>query len=118
MANNNVRGIGKRIPKGQADKWVKSYATKYPKAEAKGYLYGSDILFDLLDDSARCAGIWFYKGINDDGKECLVLYKADDQGNILVSNMNSIGAASNGSLDDPADDGDVCPPTCPTNGPR
>jgi len=71
-------------------------------------------LNDLLAADG-CEGIWFFKGINDDDKECLVLYEADKDGNKLTSPIKSLGAAAGGGGNDPADEGQGCPPNCPND---
>lgn len=112
MAKKDVKKIGKKMDKSKAKKWVKDYQKKHPN-ETFGWLYGDDILQKLMSYEG-CEGIWFFKGINDNGEERLVLFPADEDGNILDRKMKSLGAAANGDLDDPADDGDTCPPICPT----
>ncbi|SNS45929.1 hypothetical protein SAMN05421640_0236 [Ekhidna lutea] len=114
MAKKDVRKIGKKMDKSKARKWVKDYQKKNPNG-THGWLYGSDIL-EALQNYDGCEGIWFFKGINDDGEERLVLFPADADGNILDKKMKSLGAAANlknPGDDDPADDGDTCPPWCP-----
>ncbi|MCP4457819.1 MAG: hypothetical protein GY816_07315 [Cytophagales bacterium] len=101
--------------KSDAHKWVKKYKKKHPMNEdpTYGWLYGADILETLLayDGVDR---IWFFKGIDDDGSERLVLYPADVDGEILDKSMNSLGAAAaKPSIDEPADSGQKCPPHCP-----
>jgi hypothetical protein len=107
----DVRKIGHRMPKGEMKKWANNYKAKYPTS-THGFLYGADILTEMLADK-KCAGIWFFKGLDEKGNEKLILYKADNEGNIL-NGMKSLGAAAmqNGN-DDPADNGETCPPRCP-----
>ncbi|MEQ6168384.1 hypothetical protein AAOE16_14410 [Ekhidna sp. MALMAid0563] len=115
MAKKNVRKIGKKMDKSEAKKWVKRYQKENPEATF-GWLYGDDILETLLKYKG-CEGIWFFKGINDEGKERLVLFPADEDGNILDKKMKSLGAAvslKDDNFDDPADDGTTCPPQCPS----
>ena len=114
--DKDVRKIGKKMEKSEANKWVKKYKKKHPldTDPTYGWLYGADILETLLAyDGAD--GIWFFKGLNDDGSERLVLYPADKDGNILNKSLNSLGAAASRipGGDDPADDGETCPPDCP-----
>ncbi len=103
--------------KNEAKKWVKEYKKKNPtsKNPTYGWLYGADILEALLAyDGAD--GIWFFKGLNDAGEERLVLFPADEDGNILDKSVSSLGAAAAkmpGGFDDPADEGGACPPNCP-----
>lgn len=114
MAKKDVRKIGKKMDKSKAKKWVKKYQKENPNG-THGWLYGSDIL-ETLQNYSGCEGIWFFKGVNDDGEERLVLFPADADGNILDSKLKSLGAAASlksDVLDDPADDGDGCPPNCP-----
>ncbi|MEP5611081.1 MAG: hypothetical protein ABJP45_02470 [Cyclobacteriaceae bacterium] len=110
----DVKKIGKQMDKDKVDKWVKKYQKNNPDG-AFGWLYGCDILETLLKYENSC-GIWFFKGINDDGKERLVLYAADKDGNILDDKMKSLGAMSGGNSKNPppADDGESCPPYCPS----
>ena len=113
--DENVKKIGKKMAKNEARKWVKQYKNNHPLAEnpTYGWLYGADILRTLLDYDGA-GGIWFYKGIADDGSERLVLFPADADGNILDKGMKSLGAAVKDD-DEPADDGNICPPYCPDN---
>ncbi|MEO9872396.1 hypothetical protein [Ekhidna sp.] len=110
----DVKVIGRRMKKAKAKDWVKKYQKENPDATF-GWLYGRDIIESLCSNKSL-EGIWFFKGINEDGKERLVLFPADKEGNILDTKMKSLGAAvtKDGGLDDnPADDGDTCPPKCP-----
>ncbi len=115
MKEKKVRKIGKKMDKSQAKKWVKRYQKKNPNT-AYGWLFGDDILEKLLKYDG-CEGIWFFKGINDDGEEKLVMFPADEKGNILDRKFKSLGAAAKTNGDDepdlPADDGEMCPPWCP-----
>ncbi len=95
----------------EVDRWVERYKEKHPDG-VWGWLYGCDILETLLKYDGSC-GIWFFKGINDEGKERLVMYPADHEGNILHNKMKSLGAMVGGKDDDPADDSEECPPDCP-----
>ncbi|MEP0985852.1 hypothetical protein [Ekhidna sp.] len=116
MARRIVKKIGKKMKKSMAKKWVKDYQKANPKAELNGYLYGKDIL-ETLCNYPGSEGIWIFKGLNDEKKECLVLFPADADGNILDRKMKSLGAAvselRDGDDDDPANNGDPCPPKCP-----
>ena len=114
----DVKKIGKKMDKSKAKKWVKRYQKENPDS-THGWLYGRDIIEKLCSyDSLE--GVWFFKGINDDGQERLVLFPADKDGNILDNKLRSLGAAAakNGGLgdDDPVDDGQMCPPECPNFG--
>jgi len=102
------------MDKAKAKKWVKKYQKENPDAPVRGWLYGKDIL-ETLCHYPDSEGIWFFKGLNEDGEERLVMFPADADGNILDKKINSLGAAakSNGSVDDPANDGQLCPPSCP-----
>ncbi|WP_436514467.1 hypothetical protein [Ekhidna sp. To15] len=111
-----VKRIGKKMGKSKAKHWVKKYQKANPK-ETHGWLFGDDILKTLLKYEG-CEGIWFFKGINDDGEEKLVMFPADEEGNILNKKIKSLGAAAamkdgDGIDDDPADDSRNCPPWCP-----
>ena len=102
--------------KSEAKKWVKKYKDANPKG-THGWLFGRDII-ETLCKYPSLEGIWFFKAINDDGDEKLVMFPADKKGNILDSKIKSLGAAarSNGDEDPsdlPADDGQMCPPWCP-----
>lgn len=118
MAKKDVRKIGKKMDKSKAKKWVKNYQKKYPQKEypnvTYGWLYGDDILETLMKYDG-CEGIWFFKGLNDDGEERLVMFPADANGNILDKKMKSLGAAQfkDPGGYEPADDGQGCPPFCP-----
>ncbi|MEO9482892.1 MAG: hypothetical protein ABJG47_05575 [Ekhidna sp.] len=113
----DVKHIGKKMKKSTAKDWVTKYQKKNPKAELNGYLFGKDIL-EKLCNYPGSEGLWIFKGINDDNKECFVLFPADENGNILNKRIKSLGAAAaknNGDDDDdePANDGQGCPPYCP-----
>ena len=126
MKKKDVCKVGKNISKSEAKKWVKHYQKANPDAQTHGWLYGKDIL-EKLCSYEGAEGIWFFKGINDCGTECLVLYPADAEGNILNNKekaaMKSLGAAASTLRDDddpsdlPADNGETCPPFCPKGGP-
>ena len=108
----HVKEIGKTMKWKDADDWVERYKEKNPDATF-GWLYGCDILEKLLHYDDSC-GIWFFKGLNDDGEERLVMYAADKEGNIL-NKVKSLGAMA-GDGDGggpPADSGMECPPHCP-----
>ncbi|MEQ9466864.1 MAG: hypothetical protein RLN88_05595 [Ekhidna sp.] len=117
MKKEDVRKIGKKMDKSKAKQWVKKYQKENPNA-TRGWLFGDDIINTLLSYDG-CEGIWFFKGINEDGEERLILFPADTDGNVLDKSMKSLGAAAarNGvpGGDDPADDGYGCPPMCPEN---
>jgi len=55
-----------------------------------------------------------HKGINDEGEERLALYPADHEGNILETEIKSLGAMGGGG--GAADDGAECSPDCPGPG--
>lgn len=121
MAKDPVKKIGKRMGKKEAKKWVKRYQEKHPDAEVRGWLYGRDIIEQLCNTDGM-EGIWFFKAINDEGNERLVMFPADAEGNLLDKKMKSLGAAAamngrddDGDDDNAADDGDNCPPFCPNN---
>jgi len=118
MAKKDVRKIGKKMDKSEARKWVKNYKKKYPEDKYPdvkyGWLFGSDIL-ETMEKYDGCEGLWFFKGLNDEGEEKLVIFPADADGNILDNKMKSVGAAAklNGGDFDPANASDPCPPDCP-----
>ena len=114
MAKKDVKKIGKTMDKSKAKKWVKDYQKANPKAALNGYLYGKDIL-EKLCSYPESEGIWIFKGLNDNNEECLVLFPADSDGNILDKKVKSLGAAGlkDPGVDDPADNGQKCPPECP-----
>lgn len=110
--SRDVRKIGKKMGKNDAKKWVKEWERQNGSTVTRGWLYGSDILNELLN-YPDCEGIWFFKGIADDNSERLVLFPADANGDVLKK-MNSLGAAAlDSGDDDPADNGEECPPNCP-----
>jgi len=101
----------------KAKQWVKKYQKENPDAAVKGWLFGDDILEALINNKG-CEGIWFFKGINDDGEEKLVMFPADKDGNLLDNKIKSLGAAAanlkdGGDDNGAADDGVSCPPFCP-----
>lgn len=117
MAKKDVKKIGKKMDKSKAKKWVKKYQKDNPE-ETFGWLFGDDIIKQLLKYDG-CDGIWFFKGTNEDGEERLVMFPADEDGNILDKKMKSLGAAAaksngDGGSDDPANESDMCPPNCPS----
>lgn len=113
MAKQDVRKIGRKMDKSKAKQWVKKYQKENPN-EIRGWLFGDDIINTLLNYDG-CEGIWFFKGINDDGDEKLVMFPADADGNVLDRSMKSLGAAASlrDGGDEPADDSVSCPPFCP-----
>lgn len=114
----SVKNIGKKMAKSKAKQWVKKYQKANPTAELNGYLYGKDIL-EKLCNYPGSEGLWIFKGLNDENEECLVLFPADVDGNILERKFRSLGAAAStikGEEDDddaPANNGQKCPPHCP-----
>lgn len=112
-----VKDIGKKMGKAKAKKWVKKYQKENPKAELNGYLFGNDVLEKLCNYKGS-EGLWIFKGINDNDEECFVLFPADKDGNILDrKKIKSLGAAAAfdpGDIDDPVNDGEKCPPFCPS----
>ena len=115
MAKKDVRKIGKKMDKSEAKKWVKKYQKENPDAAVRGWLFGDDIIEELLKYKG-CEGIWFFKGLNDEGQEKLVMFPADSKGNILDRKLKSLGAAASikdPGFDDPANDSEMCPPWCP-----
>ena len=115
MAKEDVKKIGKKMDRSKAKQWVKKYQKENPKA-TRGWLFGDDIINTLLSYDG-CEGIWFFKGLNEEGEERLVMFPADADGNVLDKSMKSLGAAAslNGRDDDPADFSETCPPKCPQN---
>ncbi len=107
--NRDVKKIGHMMDKDKVTKWVKRYHKEHPD-KVRGWLYGCDVLCELLDEDG-CDGIWFFKGINDEGKERLIMYPADKDGNILNPKIKSLGAKSNGG--GAANDSADCPDDCP-----
>lgn len=99
--------------KDEARAWVNKYQEENPDAKVRGWLYGKEILEKLCEYSGS-EGIWFFKGLNDAGEERLVMFPADEKGDVLNNEIQSLGAAAaNGGGSDPADSGVPCPPTCP-----
>jgi len=102
--------------KAKAKKWVKRYQKENPDAAVQGWLFGDDILKTLMKFDG-CEGIWFFKGINDDGEEKLVMFPADADGNFLNKKIKSLGAAAASFKDDDddyaANESASCPPFCP-----
>ena len=102
------------MDKAKAKKWVKDYQKANPK-ETFGWLFGADVIEKLVNYNG-CEGIWFFKGTNDEGKEKLVMFPTDAEGNILENKMKSLGAAASmDGVDDPANDSEECPPNFPGN---
>lgn len=112
----DVKHIGKKMDKSKAKQWVKKYQKANPKAELNGYLFGRDIL-ETLCNYPGSEGLWIFKGLNDENKECFVLFPSDSNGNILdnkkIKSLGAAAAKNDGELDDPANDGQGCPPFCP-----
>jgi len=116
MTKDPVNKIGKKMDKAKAKKWVKDYKEIKDFESKDGWLYGREIL-ETLCNYPDSEGIWFFKGVNDEKEECLVLFPADADGNILDKKIKSLGAAAagDGDEDDAADSGLPCPANCPTN---
>ena len=102
--SRDVRKIGKSMDRAKADKWVEDFQKKNPDG-IHGWLYGVDILHKLMVYEGS-EGIWFFKGLNDEGSEQLVMYAADKEGNFLSLEEDGGGPP-------PADDSEPCPPVCP-----
>lgn len=114
MSKEKVRSIGKRMGKSDAKKWVKKYQKENPDG-VHGWLFGHEMIEKYLKTKG-CEGIWFFKGINDDGEERLVMFPADEDGDIFKKKVRSLGAASanfDEDEDDPTDFAQPCPPHCP-----
>lgn len=107
-----VRGIGKKMGKNEAKKWVRRWKKEHGDTATRGWLYGDEIIKEMLSYEG-CEGIWFFKGIADDNSERLVMFPADEDGNILDRGIRSLGAAARDDFDSPADGGSSCPPDCP-----
>lgn len=117
VLKENVKHIGKKMEKSKAKHWVKKYQKNHPKAELNGYLFGKEIL-EKLCNYPGSEGLWIFKGLNDNDKECFVLFPADAEGNILerkpIKSLGAAAAAKNDEdPDEPANDGQGCPPFCP-----
>ncbi|GAB4250200.1 MAG: hypothetical protein Tsb0034_29460 [Ekhidna sp.] len=107
----DVSAIGKRITQQQGVAWTAEYQRQNPEA-TWGFLFGKRILTRLLENDGA-EGIWLMRGINDEGSLKLVLYSADEAGEVLTkSNIRANGDTTI----DPADDGKDCPPGCPISG--
>lgn len=109
-----VRKIGKKMKRNAAKKWLKRWENEHGSDATRGWLYGKEVINELLNYDG-CEGIWFFKGIADDNSERLVLFPADANGDVLDKNLRSLGAAASeeDELDQPADNGQECPPNCP-----
>ncbi|WP_425389657.1 hypothetical protein [Ekhidna sp.] len=114
MADKNVKKIGKKMPKSEAKKWVKRYQKENPK-ETHGWLFGDDIIKAILKYKG-CEGIWFFKGVDDQNEEKLLMFPADEDGNILEDKKHSMSVMekSMDENDEPADFSQPCPPKCPS----
>lgn len=111
MAEKNIRNIGSAMPQAETRVWIANYQKQNPEG-LHGNLFGADILEKMLADKG-CEGIWFFKGISDQGKETLVLLPTDKEGNILPDSAKN----EQGNGDEfvgGADYSTVCPPDCPT----
>jgi len=110
MAEKNIKNIGSAMPQAEAREWIAKYQKQNPDG-LHGNLFGADILEKMLADKG-CEGIWFFKGINDQGEETLVLLPADNEGNIL-KNPARQESGEDDSFTGGADSGQACPPDCP-----
>ena len=102
---------GTFVPLADTKRWTKNYRDANPGLDTtRAHFYGRDKLQQLLDQSGS-AGIRIYHGINDEGKQVLVLLAAkQDENNILPSNENEVVANDSGLVLEVAW---PCPPYCP-----
>lgn len=107
MAFNGNEGTF--VPLADAKRWTKNYRDANPGEDTiRAHFYGNNKLQQLLDQSGA-TGIRIYHGINDEGKQVLVLVSAkQDQNNILPSTENEVVAGEGLVLEVAY----PCPPDC------
>lgn len=103
MSKESIKRIGRQMAREKAQKMVKNYLKRNPASQS-GFLYGRDILESMLKNS-EVEGIWFFKGVDENGAENLLLFPSDEEGNIMMVETKSIESAGFGN---------VCPPSCPS----
>ena len=119
MANDFKPTIGSRVPKVEAEKWIKKYDDEHRKdkgKETRSIFYGKDVLQQIID-TPKAAGVSVFLSMKFNphfGKDAVnfVLVPTMEDGT-LIWNENS---GKDG--DDPTswDDGLICPPSCPIGG--
>ena len=102
-----VASIGTHLDRETAVRWTERFQTTYPN-EVRAYLFGKDRLQELLNRNGA-KGIWFFRGLNENSEQKLVLYPAADAGKFLITNP----ARGRTEEDAPIDFSDECPPVCP-----
>ncbi|MEM6831043.1 MAG: hypothetical protein AAF551_11065, partial [Bacteroidota bacterium] len=103
--------IGANLDQEVAQRWINAYQTQHPDA-LHAYLFGEDILTDLMSKDGA-AGLWIMKGLTKLKEERLVLYPANEEGEIW-GNQSIDGRTNTGSTT--VDSGQMCPPHCPESG--
>lgn len=104
---------GEKISKAKAKKWVNNYKAKYGKDKnfLSSMLFDKKVVIDMLNED-KCEGLRVYNAIDDEGKEHFILVGTDEQGNNLLPSSEESLTESYSLLDN----GERCPPFCPTGG--
>ena len=74
---------GEQITLTEASSWTENYRNTASIGDPKGHFFGKDLLQQILDQSG-CMGIRIYYGINEGGKNVLVLVGADSNENDIT----------------------------------
>jgi hypothetical protein len=110
-----VSDIGAPMPRQEALQWIDRYQNEHGKDVKRGFLLGSKIILEALNQPGA-EGIWFFKGINNENEEKLIILPADAEGNFLQgASQNKESRSANGPDDDgfSADASQDCPTNCP-----
>jgi hypothetical protein len=115
MANDFKPSIGGKVPKVDADKWIKEYDKKRKDKDkdTKSVFFGKDVLQQIID-TPGAAGISFffaskYSEWAKKDVDTLVLVPTKEDGTLIwPKDVSGKDGEEMGW-----DDGAICPPTCP-----
>jgi hypothetical protein len=88
---------GKQIADDEAKRWIKNYTDKKPDA-LRAYYFGADVYKKALE-TPGCVGLRVYLGLNDEGKEVMIIVPTDKDGKGILGNTTF-------------EFGQACPPAC------
>ena len=84
-----IERIGTVIPDATGKQWMAAYQGSHSE-RTYGHLVGEDILREVLA-VAGAQGVWLYNGLTGEGQEKLLLYPADETGEILSGHISGSG---------------------------
>lgn len=112
---------GEKISKSKARKWVDNYKKKHSKDKnyLSSMLFDKKIVMSMLNED-KCVSLRVYNSMDDAGNLHFVLAGADEKGNPILPKEDeyTTRTAEESADGDPilVEDGERCPPYCPTGG--